>query len=138
MKLVNANGMSILCNLKIPKIEEYLPAVGEGDTLASQLATAVCKISYRFLNDGDKCNDVYVRSYTSWLEKNSDKFPAVKVTEGHPDSNYMFSMKNALWGLKDNLKGGSYAAAVTNLLTYSEEIISSLGNEPKSGSVYND
>ena len=93
------------------------------------------------MNDGDKCNDVYVRSYTFWLEENSDKFPEVKVTEGHPDPNYMFSMRAALCGLRSNLNSGNnegYAAAVTNLLMYSEEIISSLRNKPKSGTVYRD
>ena len=57
--------------------EKYLPACGEGDTMASQITTAVCKLVYKWYNDGDVfdntnglggwCNDL--SSYANWLWK---------------------------------------------------------------------
>ena len=32
---------------------KYLPNVGEGNTMASQISTAVCKLVYKWFNDGD-------------------------------------------------------------------------------------
>lgn len=37
-------------------LRQYMPQSGEGDTMASQLATAVAKIGYRWFNDGDTIN----------------------------------------------------------------------------------
>lgn len=32
---------------------QYLPSRGEGDTMASQIVTAICKLVYKWFNDGD-------------------------------------------------------------------------------------
>ena len=58
-------------------LEKYLPAMGEGETMATQIATAVCKLVYKWFNDGDVydntgaldgwCNDL--SSYANWLHK---------------------------------------------------------------------
>ena len=53
--------------------DKYMPARGEGETLASQTVTAVNKLVYKFYNDGDvfdtvhlsTCNDL--SSYGNWL-----------------------------------------------------------------------
>lgn len=55
--------------------ERYLPPQGEGDTMATQITTAVAKLVYRWYNDGDVydnqhgmegwCNDL--SSYANWL-----------------------------------------------------------------------
>ena len=61
-------------------IEEYMPWRGEGDTKASQVATAVNKLIYKWWNDGDVfdnvhsgmdgwCNDL--SSYANWLLENT-------------------------------------------------------------------
>lgn len=34
-------------------LEEYLPSTGEGDSLASQMVTAVNKLIYKWYNDDD-------------------------------------------------------------------------------------
>ena len=54
---------------------KYLPSFGEGDTMASQIVTAVCKLVFKWYNDGDVydntghlagwCNDL--SSYANWL-----------------------------------------------------------------------
>lgn len=53
----------------------YLPATGEGETMASQLVTAMAKLIYKWYNDGDVydnnyglegwCNDL--SSYANWI-----------------------------------------------------------------------
>lgn len=57
-------------------INKYMPDMGQGGTMASQTATAVCKLVYKWFNDGDVydntnldgwCNDI--SSYANWLAK---------------------------------------------------------------------
>lgn len=59
-------------------IDKYMPDMGEGDTIASQICTAVNKLIYKWFNDGDVydnvtsgmsgwCNDL--SSYANWLHK---------------------------------------------------------------------
>ena len=57
--------------------DKYLPRRGEGDTIATQITTAVSKLVYKWFNDGDVvdntngldgwCNDL--SSYGNWLYK---------------------------------------------------------------------
>lgn len=58
-------------------INKYMPDRGEGETMASQIVTAVNKLVYKWYNDGDVfdntvgmdgwCNDI--SSYANWLRK---------------------------------------------------------------------
>lgn len=66
---------------------KYLPAMGEGSSLAEQIVTAVTKLVYKWYNDGDVfdntgamtgwCNDL--SSYANWLYKHTD---AKNILEG--------------------------------------------------------
>lgn len=57
--------------------DKYLPARGEGETKATQIVTAICKLVYKWYNDGDVfdnthylegwCNDL--SSYANWLNE---------------------------------------------------------------------
>lgn len=56
--------------------ELYLPSYGEGETMASQIATAVNKLVYKWFNDGDVFDNVHtglegwandLSSYANWL-----------------------------------------------------------------------
>lgn len=57
--------------------EQYLPDTGEGDTMASQIVTAVSKLVYKYYNDGDvydnSCSQEFypndLSSYANWLYK---------------------------------------------------------------------
>lgn len=59
--------------------DKYLPVRGEGETKATQIVTAVCKLVYKWYNDGDVfdnthylegwCNDL--SSYANWLDDNT-------------------------------------------------------------------
>lgn len=57
-------------------LDKYMPASGEGETIASQIATAVNKIIYKWYNDGDVYDNVNspmngwandLSSYANWL-----------------------------------------------------------------------
>lgn len=57
--------------------DKYLPIKGQGETMATQIVTAVTKLVYKWYNDGDVfdnnyfmqgwCNDL--SSYANWLAK---------------------------------------------------------------------
>lgn len=60
-------------------IGKYMPARGEGETMASQACTAVNKLVYKWFNDGDVYDNVHsnlsgwandLSSYANWLAKN--------------------------------------------------------------------
>lgn len=57
-----------------PIVNEYIPDQGEGETMASQIATAVNKLVYRWYNDGDTYDYVNgfiggLSTYANWLYK---------------------------------------------------------------------
>lgn len=60
-------------------LDEYLPDIGEGETQATQLATALCKLVYKWFNDGDVYDNTYhlsgwandLSSYANWLYKHT-------------------------------------------------------------------
>ena len=62
------------------EIEQYMPATGEGETMASQATTAVNKLIYKWYNDGDVFDNNYylegwgndLSSYANWLWKYLD------------------------------------------------------------------
>lgn len=57
--------------------DKYLPVVGQGDTKATQIVTAVNKLIYKWYNDGDVYDNTYnlegwgndLSSYANWLSK---------------------------------------------------------------------
>lgn len=59
-------------------MSDYLPEKGEGETLASQVSTAVSKLVYKYFNDGDVYDNRYflngwwndLSSYANWLATN--------------------------------------------------------------------
>ena len=44
-------------------LDKYLPDEGEGKTMATQAVTAMCKIVYRWYNDGDVFDNTYFISF---------------------------------------------------------------------------
>lgn len=59
-------------------VEKYMPSRGEGETIASQIVTAVNKLIYKWYNDGDVFDNTYhlegwcndLSSYANWLYEN--------------------------------------------------------------------
>lgn len=62
-------------------IAKYMPAIGEGETVAAQAVTAVNKLVYKWYNDGDVFDNTHhlegwandLSSYANWLVKYTDK-----------------------------------------------------------------
>lgn len=56
--------------------KKYLPRTGEGENMATQTVTAVCKLIYKWFNDGDVFDNTYalegwandLSSYANWLD----------------------------------------------------------------------
>lgn len=59
---------------------KYLPPVGEGHTMATQISTAVSKLVYKWFNDGDVYDNTHylkgwandLSTYANWLYANTD------------------------------------------------------------------
>lgn len=67
---------------KFEKVNDmYLPVSGEGETKATQIVTAVCKLVYKWYNDGDVFDNTRylsgwandLSSYANWLNKHAEK-----------------------------------------------------------------
>ena len=80
-------------------IDTYMPAIGEGDSKASQICTAVNKLVYKWYNDGDVFDNTKhldgwmndLSSYANWLYKNTDvetKEILLGVYECYDDDDY--------------------------------------------------
>lgn len=57
--------------------DKYLPRIGEGETMATQICTALNKLVYKWYNDGDVYDNTYglegwlndLSSYANWIYK---------------------------------------------------------------------
>ena len=94
----------------------YLPDYGEGETKATQIVTAICKLVYKWYNDGDVfdnthhldgwCNDL--SSYANWLAKHTSKAEAIlnKISDCWDGGDYEDLLKE----LADSLLEENYLA----------------------------
>lgn len=115
---------------KFDKVSDmYLPPYGEGGTMATQTATAVTKLVYKWFNDGDVfdnvhtmmdgwCNDL--SSYANWLYKYQP--------DSQPVLDRIYRCCNGA-GYSDML------AALADLLM-DEERLAKDNERPATGSVY--
>lgn len=107
-------------------IETYMPSCGEGETMASQICTAINKLIYKWYNDGDVydnrycltgwCNDL--SSYANWLDKYINAIELNWITGIRTDGQY----ENLLKELADKYLDAKYLAE--------------MANKPKVGSIY--
>lgn len=78
---------------------KYLPDMGEGETKATQIVTAVTKLVYKWYNDGDVYDNTYMMkgwcndlsSYANWLHKNCGEEVQLileKISKCYGDSDY--------------------------------------------------
>lgn len=79
--------------------DKYLPVSGEGETVATQIVTAVCKLVYKWYNDGDVYDNTYslggwvndLSSYANWLYMNTDaSYILEKISSCSNDEQYEF------------------------------------------------
>ena len=112
-----------------PIINKYMPDRGEGETMASQIVTAVNKLIYKWYNDGDVYDNTYIlegwvndlSDYANWLYKYVPKtqYTLELITKAHNDSSY----EEILQLLAD--------------LTLDENFLAEYSNKPLEGSIYN-
>ena len=109
-------------------IDKYMPDSGEGETLASQIVTAVNKLIYKWYNDGDVYDNNYyldgwandLSSYANWLYENVPG--CQRILEGIEDCFNESEYEDLLQKLADSL------LAESEILDYAES--------PKVGSIY--
>ena len=109
-------------------IDAYLPVRGEGETMATQIATAVCKLIYKWYNDGDVYdNTAYLEgwandlsSYANWLAE------------------YVPETRSLLKTVFEARDGGEYEEILFALceITDKEEFLTEMNKAEKRGSVY--
>ena len=107
--------------------DKYLPRMGEGETMASQIVTAVCKLVYKWYNDGDVYDNTRylqgwwnnISSYANWLHQHTSADSILEgVWECHTNEEY----EQLLANLADTL--------------LDEKFLEQKSKEPKVGSVY--
>lgn len=109
-------------------IAEFMPTRGEGDTMASQAATAVNKLIYKFYNDGDVFDNTHalegwandLSTYANWLFKFVPKSASILsgIEDCYTEEDYQELLRDL-------------AAAVLN-----EETLDSLADQPAVSSIY--
>lgn len=109
--------------------EKYLPDIGEGETMATQMVTAVSKLVYKWYNDGDVYDNTYyldgwcndLSSYANWLATHCGygvQKCLCQITNCRSDDDYEELLKKLADMLLDE--------TVTELLD----------RQPKEGSIY--
>ena len=96
--------------------DKYLPVIGEGQTKATQIVTAICKLVYKYYNDGDIFDNTYflagwgndLSTYANWLDKYTDKASMILhgISGCYSDGDYEDLLKD----LADNLLNEEYLA----------------------------
>lgn len=101
--------------------DKYLPRSGEGETMASQIVTAVCKLVYKWYNDGDVYDNTGamggwgndLSSYANWLYKNTPAAMLDKIWDCNSDEGY----EQILVELADALLNEKYLEGMSEFRT---------------------
>ena len=109
--------------------KDRLPDRGEGETMGSQIVTAVTKLVYKWYNDGDVYDNTGalegwwndLSSYANWLAEN------VECTG------------RILYGISGCMNGSDYEDLLADLaeMTLNEDFLKKYDARPKQGSIYN-
>lgn len=93
--------------------QKYLPDRGEGETIATQIVTAINKLIYKWYNDGDVFDNTYymegwwnnLSSYANWLSQIPGCYEILeKIKVCRTDFEYETILKN----LADNYLNKNY------------------------------
>ena len=111
-----------------PVIDKYMPDIGEGDSLASQMVTAVNKLIYKWYNDGDVYDNNYalsgwvndLSSFANWL------YTYVKETR---------PILKRISKIKDEA-GYEYILLALAMTVLTEDFLSKYSDKVKTGSIY--
>lgn len=109
--------------------DKYLPSMGEGETLATQICAAVNKLVYKWYNDGDVFDNSYyldgwandLSSYANWL------------------FTYVPEVQNILREIRNCKTEEDYEELLKKLTDYCfrEEFMDNMSRITKRGSIYN-
>ena len=108
--------------------DKYMPSEGEGDSMASQIVTAVNKLVYKWYNDGDVYDNVNsymngwandLSSYANWLHNNVQE---------------LSSILEDIYQMDESQYEGLLKRLADTALN--EELLAKY-NKPKTGSIYN-
>ena len=108
-------------------INKWLPASGEGDNMATQAATAVAKIIYRWYNDGDVYDNTTglgegfndLSSYANWIYA------------------YVPELRNILKRVFSIYRDSEYEKILYKIAEYFDgEVLEELSKSEKVGSIY--
>lgn len=110
-------------------IDKYMPLTGEGETVASQIVTAVNKLIYKWYNDGDVFDNTYamegwcndLSSYANWLYAHTDD-----------------ETNEILDGIERCMDDGDYEDLLYELAKHllNEDYLERVSNMCKAGSIY--
>lgn len=112
-------------------LTQYLPDTGEGNTMATQLVTAVDRIVYRWFNDGDTIWTDECQSFADWLCENIGGIDVVI-----DDMNqYMFA---GFPYIKDWTFRGIYENCLKKILDIAtdRDLLNDLDSRSKEGSIF--
>jgi len=108
-------------------IDKYMPNRGEGDTMASQICTAINKLIYRYFNDGDWYDNTTsgtygenISDYANWLY------------------NHIPGIQDRMMTVKDMYSGNDYVAVLAYIAAFClrENKLAEWNTQPKQGSIY--
>ena len=108
-------------------IDKRMPESGEGETMGSQIVTAVNKLIYKWYNDGDVYDNRALEgwlndlsSYANWLLENVEGTGRI------------------LYRISRCLDGGDYEDLLADLaeMTLNEEFLAKYDARPKQGTIY--
>lgn len=116
-------------DFKFPKTSKYLPSTGDGDTLATQAATAVNKLIYKFWNDGDVFDNNY--GLKGWANdiSGSANWLYYYVPETREILNRIYEIGS---------DEGAYKDLLWDLGNLVETKIDELANSPREGDAYDE
>ena len=109
--------------------DKYMPDQGEGETMASQIVTAINKLIYKWYNDGDVYDNVNsgmqgwandLSDYANWLDKYCK--PASRILDSIYNCSNDDEYENILKALADKC--------------LNEKYLSTMEEKPKQGSIY--
>lgn len=100
--------------------DKYMPSRGEGETLASQVVTAVNKLVFKWFNDGDVYDNVHymqgwandLSSYANWLDKYCK--PASRILDSIFNCKDDETYEGILKALADKCLNAEYLASIEN------------------------
>lgn len=108
-------------------IDKYMPMSGEGETMASQIVTAMNKLVYKWYNDGDVYDNTYslkgwwndLSSYANWLYKYTDEgMMLAAISKCNSEDDY----ENLLYKM--------------SRIFFNEDFLADYADKPKEGSIY--